>query len=77
MQRTMSAVTYHIDRPILCSFSEAGRRIPIMVPTGAIVIIPNGLLDGLGLVEVSWEGKTLHIFTIDLRDRATFIGPVG
>ena len=69
--------TYHLKEPVLCIHSEdgAGRRIPILLPVGAIVKFLNGPLDGIRLVDVEWEGKTVMMFTADLRDRATLISP--
>ena len=35
----------------------------------AWVVLENGPLDGTRMVDVNWEGKTVMIFTADLRER--------
>jgi hypothetical protein len=72
-----SQETYRLNKAILSIHSEnPGSRVPIMVPSGAMVTISNGPLDGLRMVDVLWEEKTVMMFTVDLRDRATLI-PAG
>ena len=34
-----------------------------------LVVLENGPLDGTRMVDVNWEGKTVMIFTADLRER--------
>jgi hypothetical protein len=67
--------TYRLNQAILSICSEEGRRIPVVVPSGATVTLPDGPLDGLRLVDVLWEGKQVMLFTVDLRERATLIQP--
>ena len=43
------------------------------VPTGDIVTVVHGPLDGMRLVDVEWNGITAMMFTIDLRERADLI----
>jgi hypothetical protein len=45
--------SYRLDESLLSIHSEeSGRRIPILLPPGAVVTITAGPLDGLRLVEV-------------------------
>jgi hypothetical protein len=68
--------TYRLNQAILSIHSEnPGHRIPIMIPSGAVVTVTEGPLDGLRLVDVLWEKKTVMMFTIDLRERATLVDP--
>ena len=64
---------YRLNKAILSIYSKDGCRIPIMVPAGAIVTVTEGPLDGLRMVDVVWEDKTVMLFTVDLRDRGTLI----
>ena len=52
-----------------------GHRISITIPRDAIVTAIGDAFDGsyLALVEVTWEGKTILMFTQDLRTRGVLI----
>src|SRR5204863_5623541 len=54
---------------------SVGNRRSLTVPTGATVTVSDGPIDvdGNQLVDVSWEGTELMMFTHDLRDRAQLI----
>ncbi len=67
--------TYRLNTAILSIHSEqeGARRTPIMVPAGATVTITDGPLDGLRMVDVVWDEKTVMMFTVDLRERGTLI----
>jgi hypothetical protein len=43
----------------------------VTVPAGAIIKILSGPQDGDGLVSVSWEGRTLGMFAVDVNVRGT------
>jgi hypothetical protein len=40
-----------------------------LIPFGAIVKLIDGSLDGNRLIDVEWEGKTVLMFTTDIRER--------
>jgi hypothetical protein len=66
--------TYRLNKAILSIYSEdSSHRIPIMVPSGSLVTITDGPLDGLRMVDVIWGKKTVMMFTVDLKSRATLI----
>ncbi len=68
--------TYRLNEAILSIHSDSensAHRVPIMVPSGAIVTVMEGPLDGLRLVDVLWDKKTVMMFTVDLRKRATLL----
>ena len=65
--------TYKLNSALLAIYTLDGERMPVMVPSGATVTITDGPLDGLRLVDVLWEGKTVVVFTVDLRDRGTLV----
>jgi hypothetical protein len=70
----MKGERYRVDTPTLAILSlPNGKRIAQTVPKGAVVTVVNGPLDGTRLVDVEWDGKTVMMFTIDLRERGTLI----
>ena len=43
----------------------------VTIPKGAEIEVPDGSLDGDGLlIEVTWAGKTVSMFTTDIRQRS-------
>ena len=67
--------TYRLNSASLAIHSEQGLRTPIMIPAGALVTLVCGPLDGVRMVDVTWCGKTVMMFTGDVRDRCTLISP--
>ena len=65
----MSQDTYRITSPTLCMFPENGRYVAHTIPKGSINTIESETFDGNKLVEVSLDGKTVMMFTQDLRSR--------
>ena len=50
---------------------DGDQRIAISVPEGSIVTLQLGEEEyPTGLVEVTWDGKPLLMFGVDLRERA-------
>jgi hypothetical protein len=65
---------YKLNTPTLAIMSlPNGKRIPVTVPKGAVVMVVNGPLDGTRLVDVEWDAEAVMMFTIDLRERGTLI----
>ena len=61
---------YKLHSPTLAIMTTPeGQRIPVTVPKNAVVTAKVGPLDGTRLVDVEWEGHTVMMFTIDLRQR--------
>ncbi len=65
--------TYLLHAAILSIHSHDGQRTPIMVPSGATVTTTAGPLDGLRTIDVTWENKTVMMFTVDVEERATLV----
>ncbi|GAC1429402.1 MAG: hypothetical protein NVSMB62_27090 [Acidobacteriaceae bacterium] len=66
--------TYRLKKAILYIYcADTAHGVPVVVPSGAIVTITDGPLDGLRMVDVLWEKKKVMMFTIDLRSRAMLI----
>ena len=65
---------YKLNTPTLAIMSlPNGKRIPVTVPKGAVVMVVNGPLDATRLVDVEWDAEAVMMFTIDLRERGTLI----
>ena len=69
----MISQRFRIKTPTLAICERQGRRETMYVPTGDIVVVVNGPLDGTRLVDVEWNGAKVMMFTIDLRERADLI----
>jgi len=66
--------TYRLDQAIRSIPSEeTASRIPTTVPSGAVVTVSAGPLDGLRTVDVMWGNEAVTMFAADLRERATLI----
>jgi hypothetical protein len=66
--------TYRLHQAIVSVPSEeTDSQIPTTVPPGAVVTITDSLLDGFPTVDVVWGNKSLTLFTLELRERATLI----
>jgi hypothetical protein len=64
---------YQIKRATIALFEEDGRHRSRMVPAGAIIEVDSAAFDGDKLVEATWNGKRVMIFTQDLRTRGTLV----
>jgi|KBSSwiStaDraftv2_1062776.scaffolds.fasta_scaffold1240578_2 hypothetical protein len=51
--------------------------IAISIPAGAIVRVPNNTANAVGFVEVEWDGETVQMFAVDLRDRGELINAMS
>jgi hypothetical protein len=60
---------YRLKSPTLAIVVLDGHSVPITIPTGSVIQIKHGPLDGERLVDVEWDNRTVSMFTIDLRDR--------
>ena len=60
---------YRLNTPTLAVINQDGQNRPITVPPGAVVKVIDGPLDGNRLVDVKWDGKTIMMFTTDIRER--------
>jgi hypothetical protein len=67
----MSTDTYLITSPTISMFLQDGRYVSSVLPKGATVTIESETFDGNKLFEVRFEGKTVMMFTQDLRTRGT------
>jgi hypothetical protein len=61
---------FRVVQPTIAISQVEGRGVAHTVNAGAILEVENGPLDGNKLVEVAWGGRTVMMFTQDLRQRA-------
>ena len=54
-----------------------GKRTAVTVPTGAIIEVISGPKNDEGLVTISWEGRKLEMFAVDVDVRGTEIEDKG
>jgi hypothetical protein len=77
MRRMTHNVPYRVRETTFAILTLDGSRISITLPVNAIVLLIDGPLDGHRLVEILWEGKTLLMFTQDLRSRCDALDQNG
>jgi hypothetical protein len=61
--------TYRLTTATLAIIKLEGQNHPTTVPTGAVIKVLGGPLNGSRLVDVEWEDKTVMMFTTDIRER--------
>jgi len=61
---------YRINSPTIALFEQDGRHVADTVPAGALIEINGDTFDDDKLQEVVWNGKSVLMFTQDLRKRA-------
>jgi hypothetical protein len=52
---------------------EATRPVAISIPAGTLLNGPDDPEKSSGFIEVEWDGKSVQIFAVDLRDRGESI----
>lgn len=60
---------FRMKTPTLAIMAHDGQNTPITIPVGAVVEVVDGPLDGNRLLDVQWNGKTVMMFTTDIRER--------
>ena len=75
----MKDKSFRLNTPTLgiLSIGTDGNRTPVTIPLHAIVTVIGGPLDGDRLIDVLWEGKTIMMFTQDIRTRGVEIDPAN
>jgi hypothetical protein len=67
----MHGTSYRLNAETLGIVSENQQRLTVLIPYGAVVTTINGL--GNRMVDVMWDGKTLTLFSEDLRARGELV----
>ena len=68
---------FRITNPTIALLLEDGRHVAHTVPQGAVIRVDSVAFDGDKLVDVTWDGKKVMMFTQDLRSRAEAITEAG
>jgi hypothetical protein len=67
----MQGNSYRLKTQTLGSIiSEGDPRKPVIIPRGAVVKVISDPVDHKRFVDVTWEDKTVMMFTQDIRQRA-------
>jgi hypothetical protein len=65
----MRGQRYRFKTATLAIIKLDGQNCPTSIPSGAVVQVISGPLDGDRLIDVKWDGKTVLMFTTDIRER--------
>jgi hypothetical protein len=65
----MCAYALRLKGPTLAVLIHHGSLTAVTVPADSIIELAHGLLDGDQLMDVRWDGKTVMMFTTDIRKR--------
>jgi hypothetical protein len=57
--------------------SRDEQRFPMTIPHGGIVLVTARNHNDSHLVDVEWEGKTMMMFAVDLRERGALVDGDG
>jgi hypothetical protein len=47
--------------------------VAISIPAGTVLSVPEGAVKNSGFVNVEWDGQSVQIFAVDLRERGELI----
>jgi hypothetical protein len=73
----MRGQRYRMKTPTLAITANDDQNTPITIPRGDVVEVVDGPLDGDRLLDVQWDGKTVMMFTTDIRERGERLDGVG
>jgi hypothetical protein len=59
---------YRLTQPLLAMFAVDGHHDTFTVPTGSLVELDGKTFNGNKLMNVLWNGKSVMMFTEDLRN---------
>ena len=65
----MRGQRYRMKTPPLAIVAHDGQNASVTIPKGGEAEVVDGAVGDNGLVDVSWEGKSVMMFTNDIRDR--------
>lgn len=64
---------YRLRRATVGLHQEATRLVAISIPAGAILRVPDDFANSTGFVEIEWNGESVQMFAVDIRDRGELI----
>jgi hypothetical protein len=62
--------SYRLTNSTLALFLEDGRHVGRTVAPGAVIILDSNAFDGENLINLTWDGREVMMFTQDLLSRA-------
>ena len=65
----MKILLLRLKTSTLGIMSDGGHGFPVTIPMNAIVSLADDSLNDHRLIDVTWEGKTVMMFTQDLESR--------
>jgi len=68
----MAQRTYRLSQPTLAIANRDGKNIVVTVPLGAYVRVRECSVRSR-LVDVEWDGQTVQMFAVDIRDRGELV----
>jgi len=63
----MRSQRYRLNILTLAIINHDGQNCPTTIPSGAVIQVITGPLQGDRLIDVKWDGKTGMMFTTDIR----------
>jgi hypothetical protein len=60
---------YRMRVPTVAVSIHDGQKVMVTIPEGGEIEVVGGPLDSDGFLDVSWEGKSVRMFGIDIRER--------
>ncbi|HLG98249.1 MAG TPA: hypothetical protein VKX49_18180 [Bryobacteraceae bacterium] len=70
MQEQSTTTVYRVHTPLVAQEKEGDGHLRfVAIPRGSMMYVP-GKLESFGFVDVQCDGKTLAVFSRDIRERA-------
>jgi hypothetical protein len=64
---------YRLRTTTIVVHREATRPVAISIPAGTVLTVPDDSANSGGFLQVEWDGESVQIFAVDLRDRGELI----
>ena len=66
-------VRYRLRTTTVAIHQEATGPVATSIPAGTVLKVSDDATNSSGFVEVEWDGKSVQVFAVDLRDRGELI----
>jgi hypothetical protein len=68
---------YRMRIPTVAVSIHDGQKVMVTIPEGGEIEVVGDPLDSDGFLNVSWEGKSVRMFGIDIRERGERLDQAG
>ena len=68
-----SGVRKSVQAAIQVANDNRGGFPAVLIPSGSLLNVPDDSVNATGFVEVEWDGMSVQVFAVDLRDRGESI----